>query len=99
MAYDDVLMNSGVVVPTIAETRDQDDGDTVENTSGVLRQIFVLFDTGRLHIIDIMILWTAIVNLIVKVMRVWSLGNEHFPIAGVRRYTGTNPETAGTTSK
>ena len=45
------------------------------------------------------LLWTAIVNLIVKVMRVWSLGNEHFPIAGVRRYTGTNPETAGTTSK
>jgi len=86
------------LLPTIAETRDQDDDDTVENTSA-LRQIFVLFDTGRLHIINIMILWTAIVNLIVKVMRVWSLGNEHFPIAGVRRYTGTNPETAGTTSK
>ena len=45
-------MKSGVIVPTIAETRDQDDDDTVENTSA-LQQIFVLFDTGRFHIIDI----------------------------------------------
>jgi hypothetical protein len=98
IAYDDVLIKSGVVVPTIAQNRDQDDDDTVENTLA-LRRIFVLFDTGRLHIIDITLDSNGEFDCEGDVVSLEYGEGTSFPIAGVRRYTGTNPETAGTTSK
>jgi E3 ubiquitin-protein ligase UBR4 len=97
MAYDDVLIKSGVVVPTTADHRDKEDDDSIE-PAAVMRRIIILFDTGRLHTIDIKLDNNGLFDCEGDVSLEYGEGTS-FPITGVRRYTGTIPETAGTTSK
>jgi len=75
----------------------EEDESAVEYAT-VAKRIILLFDTGRLYMIDISLNSSGGLDCEGDISIEYGEGLS-FPIAGVRRFSGTNPEPAGSTSK
>jgi hypothetical protein len=97
MEFEDVLIRSGVIIPCDEED-DMGDEDEGKACNNLLKRIVILFDTGRLYMIDFALNSSGCLDCEGDISVEYGEGIS-FPIAGVKRYSGTNPEPAGSTAK
>ena len=103
LAYEDALIRSGVIVSAVFDNDPIDDEDDDEEDSleceDTSKRIFVLFDTGRLFIIDFTIYDNGGGLDCEGDVSIDYDEGQTIPIGGVRRFNGTSPEPAESTTK
>lgn len=98
MACDDLQIRSGAIVPIVEALEDEEeDGGSVEQYD-VVRRIMLLFDTGRMIYIDFALNHAGNLDDEGDVIVEYGEGVS-FPVEGVRRFSGSSPEHAQSTSK
>ncbi len=95
MEFDDVLIRSGVIIPCEDEDDDMGEDEGVESS---FNKIVILFDTGRLYVINFALNSAGGLDDEGDISVEYGEGKS-LPIAGVRRYSGTSPEAAGSTAR
>jgi len=98
LAYEDALIRSAAVVPlenvAPSSSREEDKADQDHSSCA---KIFLLFDSGRIHGIDITFDSNSDLDDQGEIY-IEAVGGLSFPTAGVKRYSGAVPGAAGSTS-
>ncbi len=95
-AYDDMLIRAGVVIP-VHRQNSEEEGQSLKVHDLVTKKIFLLFDTGRLHMVDLNLKRNG--GLVCDGDITIECGDGFpFPISGARRFGGAS-EPPGTTSR
>ena len=98
LAYEDALIRSAAVVPLEkAPSLNSSEEDKTDHDASSCAKIFLLFDSGRIHGIDIAFDSNSDLDDQGEIY-IEAIGGLSFPTAGVRRYSGAVPGSADSKS-